>query len=107
MRDYINIDTISKLILALAFYNFYGLRQCLVVGQQSIISLFLLLLAMLVKDRWLLAGVLLGFGISKYSVGLPVFLFLCYRGEQNHRNRATCSISRNVIVDSAQVWFFS
>lgn len=75
LRDYINIDTISKLILALAFYNFYGLRQCLVVGQQSIISLFLLLLAMLVKDRWLLAGVLLGFGISKYSVGLPVFLF--------------------------------
>lgn len=68
------IGLTDKLIIALAFYNFYGLRQCLIVGQQSVICLFLLLLALLVEDRWLLAGILLGFGISKYSVGLPLFL---------------------------------
>ncbi|MCI0553439.1 MAG: glycosyltransferase 87 family protein [Anaerolineae bacterium] len=74
IRDHLRVDGVTKIIFALAFYNFYGLRQSLVVGQQSIICLFLLLLALLVRDRWLLAGFLLGVGLSKYSVGLPVFL---------------------------------
>ncbi len=75
------IDPIDKLVLAFAFYNFYGLRQSLVVGQQSVICLFLLLLALLVRDRWLLAGLLLGIGISKYSVGLPFFLLFLMQKE--------------------------
>lgn len=73
-ENFRKISCVDSLILAFAFYNFYGLRQSLVVGQQSVICLFLLLLAMLYRDRWLLAGLLLGFGISKYSVGLPIFL---------------------------------
>jgi len=69
------MNMVDQLILAMTFYNFYGLRQSTVVGQQTLICLFLLMLALLLKDRWLVAGILLGFGISKYSVGLPVFLF--------------------------------
>jgi hypothetical protein len=74
INNFKKISLVDRLILAFAFYNFYGLRQCLTVGQQSVLCLFLLLLAILNKDRWLLAGILLGFGISKYSVGLPIFL---------------------------------
>lgn len=81
LKDRQNIEFSTQLILALAFYNFYGLRQCLVVGQQSIISLFLLLLALLVRDRWVLAGILLGFGLSKYSVGIPIFIFFLVQKE--------------------------
>lgn len=72
---HLEMNLIDKLIFALVFYNFYGLRQSLVVGQQTLICLFLIILALLNKDKWLIAGVLLGIGISKYSVGLPVFLY--------------------------------
>jgi len=75
LQDHKDIEFSTKLLCALAFYNFYGLRQAMVVGQQSIIALFLLLLALLVRDRWVLAGILLGIGLSKYSVGLPIFVF--------------------------------
>lgn len=68
-------DGLDTLIFALVFYNFYGLRQSLIVGQETIVCLFLLVLALLFHDRWVLSGILLGFGISKYSVGLPVFLY--------------------------------
>jgi len=77
----IKINILDKLLTAFVFYNLYGLRQTLVVGQQSLICLFTLLLALVLRDRWILAGILLGFGISKYSVGLPVFLFFLFQKE--------------------------
>lgn len=82
LDEHRKISLTDKFILALVFYNFYGLRQCLVVGQQSVISLFFLVMALLLaRDHWLLAGILLGFGISKYSVGLPCFLLFLLQKE--------------------------
>lgn len=78
------LDTLDKWIFALVFYNFYGVRQGLVVGQQTMICLFLLVLALLFHDKWLLSGILLGFGISKYSVGLPAFLY--FLRQRNYRS---------------------
>ena len=69
------LHLLDKLIFVFVFYSFYGLRQSVVVGQQTLISLFLLILALLSRKNWLVSGILLGIGISKYSVGLPVFLY--------------------------------
>ena len=75
------LSLMDKLIFALFFYNFYGLRQSIMIGQQTLISLLLLTLALLFRKNWLLSGLLLGFGVSKYSVGLPVFLYFFLRKE--------------------------
>ena len=76
IREPNQLKLVDKLIFAFVFYNIYGLRQSIVVGQQTLICLLLLILALLFKKNWVISGILLGFGISKYSVGLPVFLYL-------------------------------
>lgn len=74
-REPNQLRLVDKFIFAFVFYNIYGLRQSIVVGQQTLICLLLLILALLFKKNWVISGILLGFGISKYSVGLPVFLY--------------------------------
>ena len=75
------LSLMDKLVFALVFYNFYGLRQSIIIGQQTLICLLLLTLALLSRKNWWLAGFLLGLGVSKYSVGLPVFLYFFLRKE--------------------------
>ena len=75
------LSLMDKLVFAMFFYNFYGLRQSIIIGQQTLISLLLLTLALLYRKNWLLAGLLLGFGVSKYSVGLPIFLYFFLQKE--------------------------
>ena len=76
----IQLERVDTLIFAFVFYNFYGVRQSIVVGQQALVCLFLLLLALLAsRNRPWVSGLLLGLGISKYSVGTPTFLYYAIR----------------------------
>lgn len=73
------LDLVDKLLIAFIFYNLYGLRISIAVGQQTLLILFFLLEAMLFsKKNWLLAGIFLGLGLSKYSIALPVFLIILF-----------------------------
>ncbi len=61
---------------ALVFYNLLATKLAIEAGQSVILILFLMVGALASIDRQpLLAGVLLGFALSKYSVSIPLFLF--------------------------------
>lgn len=71
-----SLGNLDQWILAFLFYNIYGLRQGIVVGQQTLLCLVLILISLRLHKHWLFAGVLLGIALSKYSVAIPFFIFL-------------------------------
>ncbi len=75
------LSLVDKLIFAFTFYNFYGLRQSIVVGQQSLVSLFLLLLSLLYRDKSMLSGIFLGLVFQSILWDCPFLsIFCCRRG---------------------------
>jgi hypothetical protein len=68
-------------MMALVYYGLPGIRASIVTGQTSVIIIFLILLTLwlLRNNRKLLAGLALGLALSKFSVAIPLFLFLIYK----------------------------
>jgi hypothetical protein len=71
----------EQALVALSFYGFQATKLVLGTGQTTLLVLVVLTGALLLARRqsWLLAGVLLGLGLSKYSLALPFFLLLAYK----------------------------
>ena len=68
------------LILFTAFISLFGIRNTTGNGQTSLLIFCFMLLALLLVDRKpILAGALLGFALSKYSIALPVLLLFALR----------------------------
>lgn len=68
----------QKWMVALAFYAMKGPRVAIANGQPSILIFFLMILALLWRRHWLWAGLALGLALSKYSIALPVALYLLF-----------------------------
>ena len=77
----VTVKTITWVILALVFYGLLPTRLALGLGQPTIFVLFTLLMALLLVDsqRDVAGGIALGVALSKYTVALPVVLYLLYR----------------------------
>jgi len=76
------LDRQAKILLFLLFFDLSPTRIAIENGQTTLLAFVLMLAAILLTKRsWLLAGLLLGLALSKYSVSLPVALFFLY-----HRN---------------------
>jgi hypothetical protein len=66
-----------KWVVALSFYAMKGPRVAIANGQPSILVFFLMIVTLLLRQRhWLWAGIALGVALSKYSIALPVVIFL-------------------------------
>lgn len=69
----------QKLLFCLVFYAFSGTRVAVWLGQTSLLVLALMILSLAAARRsWLIAGLLLGFALSKYSLALPLLLYFIY-----------------------------
>jgi hypothetical protein len=74
------LDHLTQILIALLFFDLSATRIAIENGQVTVLVFLLIVSALVLTDRaWLLAGFMLGLGLSKYSVALPVFLFLIYR----------------------------
>jgi hypothetical protein len=70
----------ARWLLALLFYGWLGSRAAVTSGQTTLLVLTLSMGALLLPRRhWLIAGLILGLGLSKYSLALPFLLFLLYQ----------------------------
>lgn len=64
-------------LAALSFYAMKGPRVALATGQTSLLVFCLMVVTLLLRQRsWLWAGVALGLALGKYSLSLPIVLFL-------------------------------
>jgi hypothetical protein len=73
------LDRRTMVILALVFIGFTSSRYALSSGQLSFLVFGMLLgSALLVKQRPWLAGILMGFALSKYSLALGFFLYYLF-----------------------------
>lgn len=69
----------QTLFIVLPFWSYVGTRDTIDYGQTSGVIFALMLLSLLTADKnWMLSGVALGMALSKYSLSLPVFLFLFF-----------------------------
>jgi hypothetical protein len=67
-------------LVALAFYAMKGTRVALANGQPSVLVFFLMLVTLLTyQSQWVVAGLALGIALSKYSIALPLVIFLLWR----------------------------
>lgn len=78
-------DSVEKLFIYLAIFSFTSTRVAAWLGQTTFLVLVLLLLAFHLRERrpWL-AGILLGLALSKYSLALPLVLFLVWGGKRRN-----------------------
>ena len=76
------LTTNQKLLICLIFYALTGTRVTVWLGQTTLLICILLVgtLLALKKNRFI-AGILFGFALSKYSLALPLLLFLLYKKE--------------------------
>lgn len=64
-------------LAAFSFYAMKGPREAAASGQTSLLVFFLMIVSLLLRQsHWLWAGLALGVALGKYSLSLPVFLFL-------------------------------
>jgi hypothetical protein len=71
----------AALLLALVFYGFLPVKVVLGYGQTTLLILALMLMALLLarEDRDVLAGIVLGVALSKYSLAIGVLVFFLFQ----------------------------
>lgn len=68
-------------LVAFSFYAMKAPRIVLSMGQTSLFIFVLMLISLLARRRyWFWSGLALGIALGKYSLALPVLLFLVYEG---------------------------
>ena len=70
-----------ELLLALLFYSFLPVKVVIGYGQTSLLILTLMLVSLLLarQDRDILAGIVLGVALSKYSLAIGVLIFFLFQ----------------------------
>jgi hypothetical protein len=64
-------------LAAFSFYAMKGPREAAVTGQSTVMVFFWMVVTLLLyKSHWLWAGLALGIALGKYSLSLPICLFL-------------------------------
>jgi hypothetical protein len=78
----VQVDRKGKLFLAFSFWSLLATRIAVGNGQTTLIVFTLMLLTLLmIKKNWFLAGLALGVALSKYSLSVPILLFLVFKRE--------------------------
>jgi hypothetical protein len=73
----------DRLLIILGTFAFASTRGSVAIGQTTLIVFCLLLGVLVLRSRhWFLAGILLGIGLSKYSLAIPFILFLLLEGKR-------------------------
>jgi len=76
----ISLDRPTKILILLIFFDLSPTRIAVENGQTTLFVFVLMLMAILLADRsWLLAGLLFGLALSKYSVSLSVMLLFLFQ----------------------------
>ena len=76
----IYISSTAKLSIALSFYGLTGLSIAIRAGQPSIVIVMLIISAYVLnrKKRLFLSGLVLGLALSKFSLSIPLMVYLAY-----------------------------
>lgn len=76
----VKLARVDQLFISLVYFDFSATRIAIENGQTTLFVFLLMLIAILYATRsWMLSGLALGIALSKYSLSLPVFLFLLYK----------------------------
>jgi hypothetical protein len=76
----VRLARVDELFIFLAYFDLSATRIAIENGQTTLFVFLLMLVAILYAQRsWQVAGLALGVALSKYSLSLPVFLFLLYK----------------------------
>jgi len=76
----VRFTRIDEVLIFLAYFDLSATRIAIENGQTTLLVFLLMLVALYYAKRsWRIAGLALGVALSKYSVSLPVFLFLLYK----------------------------
>ena len=76
----VQLARLDELLIFLIYFDLSATRIAIENGQTTLLVFLLMLIAILYADRlWPMAGLALGIALSKYSLSLPIFLFLLYK----------------------------
>jgi hypothetical protein len=76
----IRLSPLDELLVFLLFVDLSATRIAIENGQITLLVFALMLITLLTADfAWPVAGIALGFALSKYSLALPMFLFMLYK----------------------------
>jgi hypothetical protein len=76
----IKLSPLDEVLIFLAYFDLSATRIAIENGQTTLLVFLLMILALMYANRsWGVAGLALGVALSKYSLSLPVFLFLLYK----------------------------
>jgi hypothetical protein len=76
----VKLARLDELLIFLIYFDLSATRIAIENGQTTLLVFLLMLIAILYADRlWPIAGLALGIALSKYSLALPIFLFLLYK----------------------------
>lgn len=76
----VKLSPIDEIFIFLVYIDLSATRIAVENGQTTLLVFLLMLIAWIYADRdWRIAGVALGLALSKYSLSLPMFLFLLYK----------------------------
>jgi hypothetical protein len=76
----IQLSPLDELLVFLLFVDLSATRIAIENGQITLLVFALMLITLLTANfAWPLAGIALGFALSKYSLALPMFLFMLYK----------------------------
>lgn len=76
----VKLAPIDEIFIFLVYIDLSATRIAIENGQTTLLVFLLMLIAWLYVDRdWRISGAALGLALSKYSLSLPMFLFLLYK----------------------------
>lgn len=76
----VELSLIDEILIFLVYISFSATRIAIENGQTTLLVFLLMLIALLFYERdWRISGIALGLALSKYSLSLPMFLFLLYK----------------------------
>lgn len=80
----VQLAAIDELFIFLIYIDLSATRIAVENGQTTLLVFLLMLVAVLYAPRdWRISGLALGLALSKYSLSLPIFLFLLGRTVRN------------------------
>jgi len=74
----------ESLIIVFSFWSLLATRMAVITGQTTLVVFALMLLTLMTMNKnWVLSGIALGIALSKYSLSMPVLLFLLFKRKSN------------------------
>lgn len=76
----VKLHPVDEFLIFLVYFDFSATRIAIENGQTTLFVFLLMIVSILYAERsWVKSGLAMGVALSKYSLSLPVFLFLLYK----------------------------